>query len=136
MGTQTSKPLFGDEERRLRFRSPRTPMNSDGSTSNLTTTSASDTATSSETYMSSSSSTGQPTTRTWPCSNCHATVSNDESPRCPYCGGIQVTIPRSPPSTAKAMMNSELLLQRFKAASPTTPVGMTRKEIVNPSKQQ
>lgn len=125
MGTQTSKPLHGDEERRMRFRSPRTPMNSDGSTSNLTTTSASDTATSSDTHNS-----GSQRARTWPCSNCHATVSNEES-RCPYCGGIQVTIPRSPPSTAKAMINSNLLLQRFKAASPTTPVA--RKEI-NPGK--
>ena len=125
MGTQTSKPLHGDEERRMRFRSPRTPMNSDGSTSNLTTLSASDTATSSETHNS-----GSQRARTWPCANCHATVSNEES-RCPYCGGIQVTIPRSPPSTAKAMINSNLLLQRFKAASPTTPVA--RKEI-NPGK--
>lgn len=63
--------------------------------------------------------------RTWPCSNCHATVSNEET-RCPYCGGIQVKvkIPRSPLCTAKAL-NSNLLLERL--ATPTTPV--TRKEV-------
>jgi hypothetical protein len=98
MGTQTSKPLHGDEERRNRFRRPRTPVNGPPSRSD-----------------------GD---KTWPCANCHATVSNQES-RCPYCGGIQVKIPRSPPSDTR-VINSNLLLERL-AATPTTPVN--RKEI-------
>jgi hypothetical protein len=98
MGTQTSKPLHGDEERRNRFRRPRTPVNGPPSRTD-----------------------GD---KTWPCANCHATVSNQES-RCPYCGGIQVKIPHSPPSDIR-VMNSNLLLERL-AATPTTPV--TRKEI-------
>jgi hypothetical protein len=108
MGTQTSKPLHGDEERRKRaFRRPQTPNNTNHSGS---TTSISSTSTSGD--------------NTWPCANCHATVSNQEA-RCPYCGGIQVKIPRSPPSTTKAL-NSHLLLERL-AATPTTP--STRRDI-------
>jgi hypothetical protein len=98
MGTQTSKPLHGDEERRNRFRRPRTPVNGPPSRAD-----------------------GD---KTWPCANCHATVSNQES-RCPYCGGIQVKIPRSPPSDTR-VINSNLLFERL-AATPTTPVA--RKEI-------
>lgn len=110
MGTQTSKPLFGDEERKNRFRRPRTPTNVASSTD------------------SSTNSHESGDKRTWPCANCHATVSNEES-RCPYCGGIQVKvrIPQSPLSNAKAI-NSDLLLQRL--STPTTPITpVIRKEI-------
>jgi len=97
----------------MRFRRPRTPTNTgeESATSNLTSTSMSDTVSMSDTHGN---------LRTWPCSNCHATVSNEES-ACPYCGGIQVTIPRSPPpTTIKAMMRSNLLLERLAATPPMT----------------
>ncbi|CAB9502019.1 expressed unknown protein [Seminavis robusta] len=107
MGTQTSKPLHGDEERRNRFRRPRTPVNNQSDTS----------------MESSSSSSNTNNNKTWPCSNCHAIISHPEKSKCPYCGGIQVKIPQSPTSKA---INSNLLLERL-AATPTTPVN--RKEI-------
>lgn len=58
----------------------------------------------------------------WPCANCHATVNNQEA-KCPYCGGIQVKIPRSPNLMTKTMIHSKALLERL-APTPMTPKTM------------